>query len=492
MQININKKIIFILSLFFLMYHCSFDNKSGIWRGNDVIKKPIVLNKDDDGNLKKSDPNLEISKKFKLKCALKKDKEEYYQCMTGKNYKWESQSYKEVFKKSKPFNESVIYKKINKINLANQKEIFSWNNLYQNNTNNLGNIKYLSINKDSYNSVNLKTKVNEPHLLFYEGKIILNDNKGVIIKYSLSEKKKQIIYNFYKDNKKVKKLNKKLFMLIEGENLYVADNLGYFYKINLSKNKLIWAKNYLVPFRSEIKFYKTNIYLLNEKNVIYSIDSNSGNINWKYKTQNSNLNTKFINSLTLKNDNLFVLNTTGEIYSINLKSRNINWVNNVNSYSNSGKSLISFPNPLVVNDSFLIYSSNEELRILDLNFGSMYSNLFTNISIKPIVSNDIIYFVTQKNLIVCYDIEKRSVIWSKRINEMTNIKKNKKIGNILKILLINNDLYIFTDKGYLLAASKSGDIISYSKKSKSGLKTIPIIVAEKMFFLDKKSKLIIF
>ena len=66
MQININKKIILILSLFFLMYHCSFDNKSGIWRGNDVIKKPIVLNKDDDGNLKKSDPNLEISKKFKL------------------------------------------------------------------------------------------------------------------------------------------------------------------------------------------------------------------------------------------------------------------------------------------------------------------------------------------------------------------------------------------------------------------------------------------
>ena len=42
-------------------------------------------------------------------------------------------------------------------------------------------------------------------------------------------------------------------MIAKDHVLYVADNLGYIYAINLKSKSLIWAKNYGIPFRSNIK-----------------------------------------------------------------------------------------------------------------------------------------------------------------------------------------------------------------------------------------------
>ena len=40
---------------------------------------------------------------FKLKCAIKKDKEEYYQCMTGKNIKFDQSKFCRSVSNSKSF-----------------------------------------------------------------------------------------------------------------------------------------------------------------------------------------------------------------------------------------------------------------------------------------------------------------------------------------------------------------------------------------------------
>lgn len=487
-------KIIYSFFILLFFSHCSFDNKTGIWSDDSIIKPPIIKQaktKNEKGDFFEDNKNpkkFHELRTFKLKCAIKKDKEEYYQCMTGKNIKFENPNFVEVFQTQKPFNQTIKVKNVDNINLAKDNKIFSWNHLHQNNTNNIGNIDYSYPKKNLYNSVNLKTKINSGYLLSYNGNIIFNDISGSIFKYSPVENKKSLLYNFYGGNKKLKKFKKKLYMNISEGNLYIADNLGYFYKIDLSNSKIIWAKNYRVPFRSEIKIYKNNLYLINEKNILYSISKDTGDIIWQFKTKESNLNTSFVSSITIKDDNLIILNTSGEIYSIDINTRRINWIHNTFSQEVSNNTLLFFPQPLVSDDNYLFYSSNKEFRVFDKKIGSSLSKISINIALKPIVSNETVFLITNNNLVVCYNFLEKKIIWSE--NPLKNLKD--KYGKISNILLIKDELNIFTSDGYLTKLSKKGEIISIEKKSKSGFSSNPIVASGKMFFLDQRSKLIIY
>ena len=75
--------------------------------------------------------------------------------------------------------------------------------------------------------------------------------KGNIIVYSIDNKKFSIKFNFYK--KKFKKIKKNLNLVVENNIIYVTDNIGYFICYNYNKNKIFWAQNYKVPFRSNLK-----------------------------------------------------------------------------------------------------------------------------------------------------------------------------------------------------------------------------------------------
>ena len=487
-------KVIYIFFIVLFFTHCSFDNKTGIWSDDSIIKPPVIKkskNKNEQDSFftdKQEIKKFHQLRTFKLKCAIKKSQEDYYQCMTGKNVRFENPNYVEVFKTEKPFNQTIKAQNITDINLAKDSKIFSWNHLHQNNNNNIGNIDYLYPEKNLYNSVNLKAKINSGYLLSYNGNIIFHDVSGSIYQYSPTENKKTLLYNFYSGNKKLRKFEKKLYMNIFEGNLYIADNLGYFYKIDLLNNKLIWAKNYRVPFRSEIKIYKNNLYLLNEKNILYSIFKETGDIIWQFKTKESKLNTSFVSSLIVKNDNLIILNTSGEIYSIDIASRKINWIHNTFTQEVSNNMLLFFPQPLVSDDNFLFYSSNKEFRVFDKKIGASLSKININIVLKPIVSNETVFLITKDNLVVCYNFLEKKIIWSE--SPLKNLKN--KYGTITNVLLIKDELNIFTSDGYLTKLSKKGKTISIEKKSKSGLSSNPIVASGKMFFLDQRSKLIIY
>ena len=49
-------------------------------------------------------------------------------------------------------------------------------------------------------------------------------------------------------------------------NLIVSDNLGYLYSINIETSEINWAKNYGIPFKSNIKIDNQNIIILNQDN----------------------------------------------------------------------------------------------------------------------------------------------------------------------------------------------------------------------------------
>ena len=92
--------------------------------------------------------------------------------------------------------------------------------------------------------------------------IFFYDPHGTIFCYSITKKKIFWKYNFYK--KRYKNIPKELSIAISKKNIIISDNLGFLYSIKKGSGKINWAKNYGVPFRSNIKVDGDNVFLLNQ------------------------------------------------------------------------------------------------------------------------------------------------------------------------------------------------------------------------------------
>ena len=57
-------------------------------------------------------------------------------------------------------------------------------------------------------------------------------------------------------------------MIVEKEIIYISDNIGYVYAYNYLENKILWAKNYKIPFKSNLKIYENKLLPL-IKTMIY-------------------------------------------------------------------------------------------------------------------------------------------------------------------------------------------------------------------------------
>ena len=206
-------KLILIVLIIFFLNNCSFDNKTGIWNSEQNAVK-IKNNKFKD--FKKLNTSQVIFNKI---IPLKS------------GFQFETPS------------------------LVNTKE---WREIFYNQNNNLENFQY-----EYLNQVLLRTKkitkypINE-HKLFTNNNLIISDEKGNLIIYSLKEERIINKFNFYK--KQYKKIKKKLNFIIEDEIIYVSDNIGYFYAFDIKKRKLVWAKNYKVPFNSNMKISNKFIF----------------------------------------------------------------------------------------------------------------------------------------------------------------------------------------------------------------------------------------
>ena len=115
----------------------------------------------------------------------------------------------------------------------------------------------------------------------------MSDHKGNLIIFSLDKNKVIYKFNFYK--KEFKNIKKKLNYILQDDIIYVSDNLGYLYALdyNKKKKKILWAKNYKIPFRSNLKIHKKLIIAANQNNNLLFYDKNNGNL-IKKKRRNTN------------------------------------------------------------------------------------------------------------------------------------------------------------------------------------------------------------
>ena len=175
----------------------------------------------------------------------------------------ENKNYQEIFVKEK-----ALEKELNanvKINLGN---IINNNSKIRDFLNNDGRLNYNGVLKKSsrYKFSKIKNFYQfEPEMSFDDKDKIFFDNKGSILKF---DKDSKLIWkkNYY--SKSEKKLKPVLQFANNGNLLVVADNIAKYYAINLSSGELLWSKNNLAPFNSQIKIYENKFFIVDFSNTL--------------------------------------------------------------------------------------------------------------------------------------------------------------------------------------------------------------------------------
>ena len=438
-------KRFFIITLIITLSNCSFDTKTGIWENSNVVNKK----------------NIDRFKDFETLYA-------------------EEKTFNRIIK---PRNNSQIYL---------DSAISNQNWLQENfqNSNNFINFSYNGLNEIIFKSKKLsRNNINEK-FLFDGSNLIATDDKGNIIVYSVLNKKISLKYNFYK--KKYKRTKKKLNIIIENEIIYVSDNIGYLYALDYSSKKIIWAKNFKIPFRSNLKSIDNQIILSDTNNVLYFINKSNGSILRNIPTEENLLKSSYINSLALDNNYLFYLNTYGSIYSININNGGINWFLNLNKSLSINPSNLFYSNPLLLDSDKIIISSDPNLYVFNKKNGVMQKKLSITSINKPVVSNQKIFIITKDNLLVCLDLSSDKILYSINIaNEIASFLKTKaKSVQIKNFLVANSKILIFLNNSYLVEISSNG-IIKKVDKLPAKLNSNPIFSNDSMMYIDKSNKLII-
>jgi outer membrane protein assembly factor BamB len=441
---------------------CSFDNKTGLWK--DATNTQI----DNQTTKSISDNNLE-------------------------------KRYEDVFLKGKIFNEEKKQVNVFNIKIDDPVNLVNWIERYAVPTNNISNFFYKNNKKLISKSSKLsKLKSNNKkytkNILFYKNNLISYDHKGRIFIYSLSLGKKVFEYNFYKKN--FKKFNKEINLIINENILYAADNLGYLYAINLDNNSILWAKNYGIPFRSNLKFANNQIFAANQDNLIYSFNIKNGEKNWQFATALTFLKSDFKNNLVLDvlNNNLIFLNTSGELYSLNYLTQKINWILNFKKTSLVEDTELFLSHPLVIKNDNLIITTEKSVLSYNIFTASRNWSLASEPIFKPIITLDYTYVILKNNLLICLDNTSGKVIWSKNIFKNTINKKGiNKFSLIADFKIVNNEINIYSKNGYLLSFNlNDGNLNYFSRISKNGINSEIIFLDSNMLFVDSDNKLLKF
>ena len=163
----------------------------------------------------------------------------------------------------------------------------------------------------------------------------------------------------------MKKTNKDIEILLKDESIIVTDNFGYIYSLDYKNNKVNWAKNYLIPFRSNSKIIDNTLFVSDEKNKIILINIKDGKKIDEFYTQPSKTVSSFKSNLAFdEKNNLLFLSTSGTLYSLNLiNSKEINWIQNFKPETE----IIFRANPIVVSKNNIIISTDKKISLLTSN-----------------------------------------------------------------------------------------------------------------------------
>ena len=417
--------------------HCSLNTKSGFWTKNQTIKK--------EKNLKEK----KVTELFKEPKTLEKE-----------------------------LNSNV------KIRLKAK----SKNNSFVNNfDNNNGRVNYdgelKSVSRFKYSKIE-NFEQYEPDLIFDKDNIIFFDNKGSILKFNNFSK---LIWkkNFY--SKRERKKKPFLFFANNSKTLIVADTIAKFYAINITTGDLLWSKNNVAPFNSQIKIYEDKFFVVDFENILRCYSINSGNEIWKFKTEKSTIKSQKKLSLVFINGKVYFSNSIGDISAVDIETGNLIWQTPTQTTNVYESSFFLKTSDLIADSNTILFSNNNnEFFSLDILYGSINWKQNINSTLRPTLINQLIFTITMEGFLVVIDNNNGNIIRITNIFDRFNKKKRSKIKPE-GFIVGSKNIYLTTSNGRLLIinilSGKTEEILKIDRERISR----PFVLNQNLFIIKNNA-----
>ena len=391
-------KIFYLFLLFLLIANCSLDTKSGFWTKSQKLKSE----------------NKIIEKKLFEK--------------------------KEVFEKEFTTNLQIKLKK----NFTKNSFV---NNLLNNNgvVNFDGNLKKVS--KYKFSKISQFDYFQPELLITNKNTLIFFDKKGTILNFA-NNKKLNWKNNIYSKNEK--KHNPILYFDSNNETLVVTDSIANYYAIDLSNGKLIWKKNSIAPFNSQVKIFKDKFFVVDFENILRCFSIKNGKEIWNFKTEKSFIKSQQKLSLIVNNNKVVFINTLGDISSIDIETGNLVWQIPTQS-STIYENYFTIKNSDLISANNTIYFSNNknEFFAIDERNGVIKWKQNLNSNLRPTFVDGILFTVTLEGYLVAIDSRNGNIV--RVTNILSQIKKSKRKNITPEGFIVTNDkIYLSLNNGRLI------------------------------------------
>ena len=367
--------------------------------------------------------------------------------------------YKKIFdeekKLEKEFNTNIT------INLKNISNINFKNRNYFNND---GRLNYNGALKKSsrYKFSKIKNFYQfEPKISFNNKNIIFFDNNGSILKFN---KKSKLIWkkNYY--SKSEKKSKPILQFANNGKILVVADNIAKYFALDLNSGELIWSKNNLAPFNSQIKIYQDKFFIIDFSNTLRCFSLKDGKELWNIETENLLIRSQKKLSMVIVNDLLYFKNSIGDISAADINKGELLWQLPTQSSVIYEAAFSLETSDLITDGNSLFFSNNKnQFFSIDLGSGSFNWENEVNSNVRPSLVGDYIFTVSLEGYLIVIEKNSGNIIRVTDVFRGFKKKKRDKIKPVGFVIGLNN-IYLTTDHGRLMIIdTKSGKLKSILK-----------------------------
>lgn len=377
--------------------------------------------------------------------------------------------------KNKNLNDKDI-KIINKISIREFSFFKDWREKNQNPKNLIYPVKINILNKK--NSLNQKIE----NFIVYHNKII-TVNKQSEIKVYNKDFKKLISKKIYK-KKIYKNYSLNFSLIIYKKNLYISDNLGNINCYSLDNLKLIWTKSFGVPFNSNIKIHKNNLFIINSNSKIFSINSSNGNLNWSYETPSQKINDKSSYRIAIFKNKIFFTNDSSNIYCLDLKDNTITWSLTFGNENFANMPIVSKSSPITVdqNGDLFISNNNGNTYAIDSQSGSIKWALPIYSNKRFIVSEKYLFNVFEDRFFII-NKNKGKILFNKQI------KLNNNTFDFEELFVSEKLIYLF-DKGGSLISIENRDLNQIKIKKKYFKGFNEMIILKNNFYIRTNNQIL--
>ena len=320
----------------------------------------------------------------------------------------------------------------------------------------------------------------QPVISFFENNVIFFDNKGSILQF---DENSRLLWkkNYY--SKSEKKLKPVLQFANNNQYLIVADNIAKYYMLDIKTGNLIWSKNNLAPFNSQVKIYEDKFFIIDLSNTLRCFSLKDGIELWNIKTENSLIRSQKQLSMVIVANKIYFNNSIGDISAVDIDKGELLWQLPTQS-SSIYEAAFSLQTSDIISDGNTLFFSNNKNQFfsVDISTGSFNWQNKINSNIRSTLIGEYLISISLEGYLIFTEKKTGNIVRVTDVFQNFKIKKRSKINPTGFIVGINN-IYLSSSNGRLLIIDiASGKTVSTLKVDNEKISK-PFIQNENLFLI---------